>query len=103
MVEDRKPPKLWPIFLVEILLLIPWLPIAGLSAMAYDSGSIWPGVLAVGPLQAYPLLIGLALIISAILKSYGKYTAAIIVAVLPPFIPYAWMYVILKVAMLNYG
>jgi hypothetical protein len=103
MDTGRKPPKLWPFFLVEILLLIPWLPIAGLSAMAYDSGSIWPGVLAVGPLQAYPLFIGLALIIAPILRSYGKYTAAIIVAVLPPCISYAWLGVVLKLAMISDG
>lgn len=52
-------------YLIQVLLIVPWLPFAALSGMAYDTGHLWPVVLFIGPFQAYPLLIVISYIASA--------------------------------------
>jgi len=76
------------IFVIEILLIIPWLPFAGLSAMAYDSGRVWPAIIMVGPFQAYPLLILISAIISSILYKKNNYSLATIWAISPILISF---------------
>lgn len=78
------PPRLLKAFVIQLLLLIPWLPFAALSGMAYDQGKLWPAVLFVGPFQAYPLLIVCFIGAAAVLKSFEKYRAAGVVAWLAP-------------------
>ena len=79
------------IYILEILLLIPWFPFAALSAMAYDSGEMWPAILIVGPFQAFPALIVIGLITSSVLYSNKKYQLSIIVAIAPPVISFGWL------------
>lgn len=81
-------PPLRVALIVQGLLCVPWLPLAALSAMAYDSGKLWPGVLIVGPFQAYPLLVVAFLGAAALLKESGKLAAATWVAWLAPAISF---------------
>jgi hypothetical protein len=79
-------PRLGLALFIQLLLLLPWLPVAALSAMAYDQGSLWPGILLVGPFQAYPAFIGLFLGIASYLKALGKVRAAMVFAWLAPIV-----------------
>ena len=69
--------------LVSLLSLIPWLVIAGLSVMAFDSGVSTEAVLFVGGIWSYPVIvIGLA-ITAWILFAFKKIKAALVVTSLP--------------------
>lgn len=84
--NEVRPPRLLRAFVVQALLLIPWVPFAALSGMAYDNGRLWPAILFVGPFQAYPLLIIFFISGAAILKSRNKDQAAAFTVWLAPII-----------------
>ncbi|PTX94006.1 hypothetical protein DB345_20800 [Spartobacteria bacterium LR76] len=70
---------------IQLLTLIPWLPMAGLSVMAFDSpGStaMWQPWLFVGLLWSYPLWLLLAGIGAWVLWAFHRYVAAVVLAVL---------------------
>ncbi|MCE1254789.1 MAG: hypothetical protein LWX83_14735 [Anaerolineae bacterium] len=68
---------------MSLLSLLPWLVIAGLSVMAFDSGVSTEAVLFVGFIWSYPFfVIGLA-IAAWVLFVYKKIKAALIVTSLP--------------------
>lgn len=94
---EINPLRLRKIFVIQLLLILPWLPFAALSGMAYDRGELWPAILFIGPFQAYPLLIAVFAIVSAILKSNEKYKAAYIVAWLAPIISFGSMALLIVV------
>ena len=81
--ELTQPPALWPVIVFQLALLIPWAPIAALSGMAYTGGHVFPGILVVGPLQAYPVILVVCAILASALKEQGKYRSAEKVAWLP--------------------
>ena len=69
--------------LIGLLSLLPWLVIAGLSVMAFDSGETAQAWAFVGAIWSYPVLpIGSA-IVSWILYAMQKKRAALIVTSLP--------------------
>ena len=80
------------IFLIEMLLIIPWLPFAGLSAMAYDSGKIWPAVLLVGPFHAYPIFILISILLSIVFYKLKKIQLALTIAIVLPFVSGTWLF-----------
>ena len=81
--EPTTPPALWPAIVFQLALLIPWAPFAGLGGMAYTGGHVFPGILAVGPLHAYPVILVVCAIRASALKEQGKYRSAEKVAWLP--------------------
>lgn len=81
--EHGAVPNFRRIYTVEILALVLWLPVAALSGMAYDKGRLWPGIVFVGPLQAYPVLLLCGILASLYLRERKRYRLARIVALAP--------------------
>ena len=79
------------IFIIELLLLIPWLALCGLSGMAYDSGKIWPAIIVVGPFQAYPVFIFIAAVLSILFHKKKKYNLVLITAFSPIIVSFGWL------------
>jgi hypothetical protein len=69
---------------VQLLSLLPWLPIAGLSFMAFDapgSDKMWqPWAFVIG-IWSYPVWLLLAGIASWLLQVFGRSIAAVVVCV----------------------
>lgn len=99
---EINPLSLRKIFVIQLLLILPWLPFAALSGMAYDRGELWPTILLIGPFQAYPLLIIIFAIVSVSLKSSEKYKAAYIVAWLAPIISFGSVILLIVVGKLMF-
>ncbi len=80
-------PLLIAIFILELLLLVPWAMFSALGAMAFDSGFSWSAVIIVAPLWSYPILLlifGIATIVYANLK---RQKTALITIISPIAIP----------------
>lgn len=83
--EARGAPFVWLIVsqCLGALSLLPWLAIAGLSLMAFDSGVTWQASVFVGAIGSYPLVL-LALSISAwVCYRRGRIVAAMILTSIP--------------------
>ena len=68
---------------VGLLSLVPWLAVAGLSFMAFDSGYSTGAAVFVGAVLCYPLLPIGAAIIAWVLRARRRDTAALVVTSLP--------------------
>lgn len=77
--------NLWPFFIVELLSLVAWAPIAALAGMGYTSSFSWGNVYLI-IFHLYPVYIFLAAPIAFALKAFGKNNIAILFALLPPAI-----------------
>ena len=80
---EAAPIPLWPAIVFQLALLIPWATFAALGGMAYTGGHLFPGIVAVGPLHAYPVILVVCAIRASALKEQGKYRSAEKVAWLP--------------------
>ena len=78
-------PLVWMIIsqLIELLSLAPWLMVAGLSVMAFDSGETPLAWLLVGTVWGYPLLPLVCSILAWILYASKRRQAAVVVTSLP--------------------
>ncbi len=77
--------NLWPFFIVELLSLVAWAPIAALAGMGYTPSFSWGNVYLI-IFHLYPVYIFLAAPIAFALKAFGKNNIAILFALLPPAI-----------------
>ena len=75
----------------ELLSLITWLPIAGLSGMAFDSGFSWGGALLVGPIFMYPLFILVCWLRVPFLVAGKRHWRAVIQGIAPPLLAFGPM------------
>jgi hypothetical protein len=75
----------WLIFtqLVALLSLLPWVVLAGLAVMAFDSGVSWQALLFVGVIWGYPLVPIASAIIAWIAYFRGSSTTALISTSVP--------------------
>lgn len=83
--EPKAQVTLWPIFLLELLSLVVWIPIAGLAGMGYSPQLNFVNVFLL-IFHLYPAYILLAMAGSFLLKTSGKPRMALAVALLPPLL-----------------
>ena len=76
---------LWPIFILELLSLVIWSPIAALMGMGYTSSFSWGNVCLL-IFHLYPIYIIFAIPIAMSLRHYRKIGNAVFIAALPPIL-----------------
>jgi hypothetical protein len=84
---------------VGLLSLVPWLAVAGISIMAFDSGYSTGAELFVGAVWCYPLLPIIAAIVAWVLHARKRDRAALVVTSLPllvavpliAYLAYIWL------------
>jgi hypothetical protein len=76
---------LWPIFIIELLSLVIWAPIAALAGMGYTPSFSWGNVCLI-VFHLYPIYILVAILVALSLREYGKIELAVLVAISPPLL-----------------
>ena len=96
--EKKDNLSLWPLFVIEIVSLIVWAPIAALAGMGYSPYSIWGNILIL-VFHLYPVYMLIAFPVALSFKVYGKTGFAIFFAILPPLISCCGFFALLMYAM----